>query len=139
MEYFVLRLYCDGCRIQKVALHANRVRGSLSIKSESTGRRESLVARINPLAGSRPIPPLFDASLAGMSGESWVLTGFEKIEAGPLRRECLVGQVWLAEPAAMQDLIDVEAKWATALTELERFRQATKTAQPVPLPGPMTR
>jgi hypothetical protein len=119
MDYFVLRLYSDGCRVQKQVRNASRVRGVLRIGTEKVGQRSALVARLTPHEGFKPIPALLDASLLGMSGESWMLSGFELLEIGPLRRDCLVGQAWLVEPAATQDLIDAEARLASTLQKFE--------------------
>ena len=53
-------------------------------------------------------------TLVAGTGESWTLAGFEGIEAGPMRHVHLVGQAWIIEPVAIQELIDVERKWSAA-------------------------
>jgi hypothetical protein len=62
----------------------------------------------------------------GTSSDCWVFTGHERIEAGPMREECLVGQPWLVEPAAIQDLIDVSNKWNRAAGEAHELREEIK-------------
>jgi len=125
MDYDVMRV-CDGGRIvEKHVRQAGRTRGSLTIRQEadSVRHRAIIVARLAPAAGRRAIPPLFDATLVGTSGDCWMLRGYERIEAGPLAREVSVGQTWIVEPAAIQDLIDIETKWRSALLEASELRE----------------
>lgn len=121
---------CDGGRrVEKHVRIASRTRGSISIRQEadSTRRRAILVARVLPTAGGRSIPALYDVVLIGTSGEAWLLSGYERIEAGPLSREHALGQTWIIEPAAVQDLIDADAKWTAAAREANELREQLRT------------
>lgn len=57
------------------------------------------------------------------NGESWTLAGYERIEAGPLRHVHFVGQSWIIEPAAVQDLIQAEHKWGAACSRAYELEQ----------------
>lgn len=120
-----MRLYADGCRLVKAMRVAGARRGLLSITQEQLeGHPGSLlVARLNNAGGVRGIPPLYNVTLAGISSQAWLLRGFERLESGPMRRACLLGQFWLAEPAVVQDLIDVETKWTNAVREANELRE----------------
>ena len=127
---------CDGGRRQEKHVRiAGRTRGRLSIAQEADAvrRRSILVARVQPAMGCRVIPALYDVVLIASTGERWVLTGHERIQSGPLAHEYAVAQTWILEPAAVQDLIDVEFKWSQAqgkVSELER--QLRGLAEPKP-------
>ncbi len=116
---------CDGGRVveQHVRI-AGRTRGNITVRQETDNirHRAILVARLVPASGHRSIAPLYDAVLIGTSGERWMLTGSERIIAGPLAREVSVGQSWIIEPVVVQDLIDVEVKWTNALREANVLR-----------------
>ena len=120
---------CDGGRrLEKHVRVATRTKGNLSIRQENDGirHRTILVARLHPGSGQREIPALFDVTLLASTGERWILTGHERIQSGPLAHEYAVVQTWVIEPAAVQDLIDVELKWSRAcgrVHELERELQ----------------
>ena len=73
-----------------------------------------------------PIPPLYNVTLAGTSSEAWVLRGFERIESGPMRRPCLLGQTWVVEPAAVQELIDAETKWGNEVRLANELREQVR-------------
>ena len=62
-------------------------------------------------------------TLVASNGESWTLAGFERIEAGPMRHMHLVGQAWIIEPVAIQELIDVERKWSAASGRAHELEQ----------------
>jgi hypothetical protein len=74
-----------------------------------------------------PPPPLHDVTLIGTSGEAFVLTGIERIEAGPLAREYAVGQTWIVEPVQVQDLLDAEQRWSDSAREVELLREQLRT------------
>jgi hypothetical protein len=125
MQYLVMRVFDGGRRLEKHARLAGRTRGSLAIHQETDNnrRRAILVARLAVDAGQRPAPPLHDVTLIGTSGEAFVLTGIERIEAGPLAREYAVGQTWIVEPVQVQDLLDAEQKWRDSAREVELLRE----------------
>lgn len=133
MEFRVLRLYDGGVRVEKHVREAGQTCGALGIKTENIGasKRPILVARLTVRFGQRSIPALYEVQCIGTSGESIALSGHERIEAGPMRKECLVGQTWLLEPAPVQDLMDAEAKWLRAVREANELRErvAVLTAQ----------
>ena len=106
--------------------------GRLSIAQEVVEGQQSsvLVARLQGADATRGIPPLYGVTLAGLSSARWVLHGFEQLEAGPMRKPCRVGQTWLAEPVAVQDLIDVETKWSNAVREAKELREQVRRLSP---------
>ena len=117
---------CDGGRrVEKHVRIASRTRGSLTVRQEADGlrRRAVLVARLAPAIGHRAVPPLCDVALIGTAGDRWILSGFERIEAGPLAREYAVGQTWVVEPVIVQDLIDAETRWSHAVREVQALRE----------------
>lgn len=140
VEYFVQRVLDGGRVIEKHLRVAGMVRGSLTITQEedSVRRRTVLVARLAPLGAGRGIPPLFDVVVVASTGETWTLSGFERLEAGPLRQLHFVAQSWIVEPAAVQDLIDAERKWGTAASRVHELEQllAAQAAQPGPAKSP---
>jgi len=122
--YDVVR-FCDVGRLVPVHLRrANSTRGRLFIRQErdASRNRTLLIARVEGPAGAADVLPLHDVVLVGMVGDGWLLTGTERIPVGPLGVETWVGQTWWAEPAPLQDLIDLEAKWAAANAELVTLR-----------------
>jgi hypothetical protein len=123
MEYLVMRLYDAGVRVEKRVRLVRQCRGHLAIGLEKNGRRALLVARLQPAPGQPAIPPLYEVALLGTSANCWVLSGHERVEAGPLRKECLLGQVWLVEPACSDDLIRAEQKWTLAVRESHDLRE----------------
>jgi hypothetical protein len=50
-----------------------------------------------------------------------VLAGFERVAAGPLGREHALGQSWVMELAAVQDLMDAELQWQNAARRVEEL------------------
>jgi hypothetical protein len=134
VDYFVQRVLDGGRVIEKHLRVAGMVRGSLTITQEedSVRHRALLVARLAPQGAGRSIPPLFDVAVVASTGETWTLAGFERIEAGPLRQLHFVAQSWIVEPAAVQDLIDVERKWGAAAGRVHELEQllAAQAAPP---------
>ena len=131
------RIFDGGRVMEKHVRTASIVKGRLTVSQDSLRHRTVLVARL--LTGStRPqIPPLFDVTLVASTGETWTLAGFERIEAGPMRHVHLVGQAWLIEPVAIQDLIDVERKWSAASGRAHELEQQLIGLGLVPVaPGP---
>lgn len=124
-----MRLYEGGVRLEKRVRQVKQCRGHLSISVEKSGRRALLVARLQPAAGQSAIPPLFEAALLGTSADCWVLSGHERVEAGPLRKECLLGQTWLVEPAYGDDLVRAEQNWTSAVREANELREQLSRAQ----------
>ncbi len=107
---------CDAGRKLPQRLRQNGgVRGTMRIQQEQgpVRHRWTLVARLS-MDIERSIPALYDATLVTMNGAQWVITGHGRIEAGPLRQEHRVMQTWILEPASVQDVIDLEARWAAA-------------------------
>ena len=105
---------------------ASIVRGRLTVGQEqdSLRHRTVLVARLLCNGGARtPVHPLYDVTLVASNGESWTLAGFERVEAGPMRHVHLVGQAWIVEPVAIQELIDVERKWSAASGRAHELEQ----------------
>lgn len=136
-----MRLYDAGVRVQKHVRQVGQTRGTLWMAMETVGRRTMLVARLQEAPGQRAIPPLYDAALAGLASSSWVVTGHERVEAGPTRAQCLVGQTWLVEPAASSDVIAIEQKWLAAVREANALREelaagAPRTSSPGATPAP---
>jgi hypothetical protein len=125
MEFEIMRVCDGGRRVEKHVRLAGRTRGSLSIVQEAdqTRRRAVLVARLAPAGGQRAVPPLYDVVLVGTSGDRWILSGFERIEAGPLRLEHALGQTWVVEPVAVQDLIEAERRWIDAVRDANELRE----------------
>lgn len=124
-----MRLYEGGVRVEKRVRQVRQCRGNLSIALEQNGRRALLVARLQPVFGQSAIPPLFEVALLGTSSACWVLSGHERVEAGPLRKECLLGQTWLVEPAYGDDLIRAEQNCTLALLETSKLREQLSEAQ----------
>ena len=105
---------------------AATVRGRLTVAQEvdSLRHRTVLVARLVGSGSVKPpIHPLYDVTLVASTGECWTLAGFERVEAGPLRHVHFVGQSWIVEPAASQDLIDAELKWSVASGRAHELEQ----------------
>jgi hypothetical protein len=94
--------------------NAGTVRGVLSVKQEedSIRHRTVLVARLSPVSGARPIPPLYDVALVSSTGDVWTLAGYERVQSGALQHEYTLGQSWLVTPAPLEDLRKAEAEWA---------------------------
>jgi hypothetical protein len=130
MEYFVVRV-CDGGRKLPQRLRQNSgVRGTLRIQQEQdpVRHRWTLVARLT-MGTERSIPPLYDVTMVTMNGTQWVISGHERIEAGPFRHEHRgVMQTWILEPASIQDVIDLEARWAAAALEAHKLHALLKEA-----------
>ena len=124
-----MRLYQGGVRVEKRVRQVKQCRGHLSISLEKNGRRALLVARLQPAFGQLAIPPLFEVALLGTSADCWVLSGHERVEAGPLRKECLLGQTWLVEPAYGNDLLRAEQNWTDAVREANDLREQLSQAQ----------
>jgi hypothetical protein len=71
--------------------------------------------------------------LIASTGERWILTGHERIQSGPLGHEYAVAQTWILEPAAVQDLIDVEFKWSQAVGKVSELEtQLEHLSRPKP-------
>ena len=105
---------------------AGIVSGSITVAQErdSLRHRTVLVARLKCSDSFKtPVQPLYDVTLVAGTGESWTLAGFERIEAGPMRHVHLVGQAWIIEPVAIQELIDVERKWSAASGRAHELEQ----------------
>ena len=67
---------------------------------------------LTPVAGARPVPPLYDVTLVASTGEVWTLAGYERVQSGALQQEYTLGQSWLVTPAPLEDLRKAEAEWA---------------------------
>ena len=120
------RVFDGGRVMEKHAQIAWIVRGRLTVGQEqdSLRHRTVLVARLFCSGGVRtPVHLLYDVTLVASSGESWTLAGFERIEVGPMRHVHLVGQAWIIEPVAIQELIDVERKWSAASGRAHELEQ----------------
>ncbi len=114
---------------------AATVRGRLTVAQELDGLRHRtvLVARLVCSSSVKPaVQPLYDVTLVASTGECWTLAGFERIEAGPLRHVHFVGQSWIVEPAAIQDLIDAELKWSTASGRAHALEQQLTNLRFIP-------
>jgi hypothetical protein len=85
-------------------------------------------------AGRGPVHPLYDVALIASSGNTWTLAGFERVEAGPLRALHVLGQSWLIEPVAMQELIEVERKWSAAAGRVHDLEQQLIAPGLAPVP-----
>ena len=57
------------------------------------------------------------------NGESCTLAGYERIEARLLRHVHFVGQSWIIEPAAIQNLIQAKHKWGAACSRAYELEQ----------------
>lgn len=57
-----------------------------------------------------------------------MLNGYEELESGPMRKACRLGQVWLIEPAGLDDLFRAEGKWQDAARELHEARERLRAA-----------
>lgn len=125
VEYEVQRLLDSGKVTPKHLRATNTVRGLLTIAQEpdTVRHRAVLVARLVPSSTFPAIPPLFDVSVVTLSGSLWTLAGYERIETGALNQPQLVGQAWIVEPVFVQDLIDVEHKWAAASGRIHLLEQ----------------
>ena len=64
-----MRLYDTGCHVDKHVRQVQRTRGHFVDVTEQLGRREVLVAQVQPTGYCR-IPHLYDAALIGTSGSS---------------------------------------------------------------------
>lgn len=125
VEYQVQRIFDGGRVMEKHVRIASIVKGKLTVAQEqdSLRHRTVLVARLHTGSARQQIPPLFDVTLVASTGETWTIAGFERIEAGPMRHVHLLGQAWLIEPVAIQDLIDVERKWSAASGRAHELEQ----------------
>jgi len=122
---FEVRRVCEAGRVVQPHLRdAGRTRGTVSIKQEQDRqrRRSVLVAHLLPKQGFRAIPALHDVQLISSNGETWVLAGVERIETGPMREECSVGQTWLLTLAVVDDLLIAETRWGLASAEAAELR-----------------
>ena len=132
------RVFDGGRVIEKHVRIAGIVRGRLTVGQEhdSLRHRTVLVARLQCSGVARaPVPPLYDVTLVASNSESWTLAGFERIEAGPMRHVHLVGQAWIVEPLAIQELIDVERKWSAAAGRVHELEQQLIGLGRVPVPS----
>jgi hypothetical protein len=125
VEYQIQRVFDRGRVMEKHVRIASIVKGKLTVAQEQDALRHRtvLVARLLTGTTGPQIPPLFDVTLVASTGETWSLAGFERIEAGPMRQVHLVGQAWLIEPEAIQDLIDVERRWSAASGRAHELEQ----------------
>ena len=126
VEYLVQKIFDVGRVMAKHVRSASIARGRVTVAQEQDTQRHRvvLVARLL-CSGSvaSPFPPLYDATLVASNGESWTLAGYERIESGPLRHVHFVGQSWVIEPAAIQDLIQAERKWGAASSRAHELEQ----------------
>jgi hypothetical protein len=125
VEYQVLRACDAGHIVEQHVRMASSTRGRIQVRQETDAMRKRtvLVARLVATTGYQAIPALFDVTLVGTSGELWVLSGFERIQAGPLAREHAVGQSWLIEPAPVEDLIKAETQVNKLSGEAHELKQ----------------
>jgi hypothetical protein len=129
MEWLVTRIYDGGRKLPSHVRGAGTVRGVVTIRQENdpTRGRMVLVARVQPpgaLGGFRQVPPLYDVAIVASTGEAFTLTGHERINAGPLQQETLLGQSWLIEPGPLEDLRKAENEWARLAAEIEALKAA---------------
>jgi hypothetical protein len=127
MEWLVTRVYDSGRKMQLQARNAGTVRGRLTVRQESdpTRGRMILVARVHhagAFAGFRQVPPLYDVALVASTGEALTLTGHERISAGPLQEETLLGQSWIVAPAPLEDLRRAENEWQRLAELVDELR-----------------
>ena len=126
VEYLVQKIFDGGRVMAKHVRAANIARGRLTVAQEQDTQRHRVVL-VARLLGSgsvaTPFPPLYDVSLVASNGGSWTLASYERIEAGPLRHVHFVGQSWIIEPGAIQDLIQAEHKWGAASSRAHELEQ----------------
>jgi hypothetical protein len=132
MEWLVTRIYDGGRRMPSHVRVAGTVRGVLTIKQEDDSQRGRmlLVARVHQpgaIAGFRQVPPLYDVALVASTGDAWTLTGHERINAGPLQQETLLGQSWLVAPASLEDLRRAENEWQRLAQLLHQLQSGKKS------------
>jgi hypothetical protein len=137
LEYEVMRVCDAGRKVEKHLRIAGRTRGTISVKQENdpVRNRAILVARLSPARDHRPIPPLYDVTLVSATSETLTLAGYERVEVGPLRFECAVGQSWLLELAVVQDLIDMGNRWNAASGEAHDLREQLARLQSAQIGG----
>ena len=119
MDYFVTRVF-DGGRVMPNHVRvATTVRGTITVRQEDDKlrHRATLVARVTqPVANSKPVPPLFDVVLVSSTGNAWTLAGYERIPSGALQHEYMLAQSWIVTPAPLEDLRNAELEWARAMS-----------------------
>jgi hypothetical protein len=136
VEYEVQRLLEVGKVSPRHVRSATTVRGLLAIAQEEdpVRHRAVLVARLTTQPPAVPIPPLYDVTIVSLSGTIWTLAGYERIESGSVLQPQIVGQAWIVEPVFIQDLIDVEHKWAAAHARVHQLEQHMLATGLQPLP-----
>jgi hypothetical protein len=127
VEWLVTRIYDGGRKLPSHVRGAGTVRGVLTIRQENDPARGRmvLVARVQQagaLGGFRQVPPLYDVAIVASTGEAFTLTGHERINAGPLQQETLMGQSWLIEPGPMEDLRKAENEWRRLAQVVESMK-----------------
>ena len=88
---------------------------ALTIKQEDDAVRARMLLVARPPNGRDQRPSAGAASVrcrAGAStGDVWTLAGYERITAGPLQQQTLLGQSWIITPAVIADLHRAENEW----------------------------
>lgn len=134
MEWLVRRMFLSG-RAQTVAMrNAKEVRGRLSVGQEDDKARGRyiLVARLAVGSEFDRLPPLHDVTLVSANGSQMVLTGHERIEAGPMHEEHYLVQTWVACPATDEDLRKATQEWQRMAETIELLRAAGVAIPHVP-------
>ncbi len=109
----------------KLRLHASSVQGTLCVKDlrDADRNRHTRVAEVrNACTGVLAMPALNDVVLVGSFGESWTLSGFEKVTAGPLAETYFMAQAWLVTPGPQTELEAAERKLAQLYRELAELK-----------------
>ena len=136
VEYEVQLVLESGKVSPRHVRSARTVRGSLAIAQEQDPirHRAVLVARLTTPAGIASVPPLYDVTIVSFTGSLWTLAGYERIDTGAMLQPQIVGQAWIVEPVTIQDLIDIERKWAAASGRAHQLEQQLRSLGVQPLP-----
>ncbi len=131
MEYVIGRLYADGVRMPYHVQRSASTLGTLTMTKmpgEAAIRGAGLVISLRPVGDCKATPDLCDARLLGALGQSWVLGGYEETPGGPVARARRCWQVWLVEPAAIEDLIRTGYRLEDAMRALHKAQERLKAA-----------
>ncbi len=115
--------------------NATTVRGRLSVAQEEDAlrRRTVLVARFTPAKGNgtlmQRLPPLYDVQLISLNGEVMTLAGYERVVAGVLQQDYVLGQSWIVTPGPIEDLMHAEAQWRDAAEKIVELQAQLQTGE----------
>lgn len=115
------RLFAGGREVPHHIRWASKACGVLTISEENDRTRHRIVP-VARLTGGDKVPPLYDARVVCIEGRI-VITGLERVAAGPLQDEHQLGQTWWCEPVQTAELRQAELRINALAREVEELRR----------------